>query len=87
MVAFIYSPHSMNYRHSNHSSELSTRYPGNIYLFKVNNRDTRKKCEICSKLTIKIMEQRHWLRSGVFIVDFEHTSHLFLVSLLLNLNK
>ena len=25
----------------------------NIYLFKVNNRNTRKRCEICSKLTIK----------------------------------
>ena len=27
--------------------------PGNIYLFKVNNRNIRKKCEICSKLTMK----------------------------------
>ena len=24
---------------------------GNIYLFKINNRNTRKRCEICSKLT------------------------------------
>ena len=31
----------------------------NIYLFKVNNRNTRKRCEICSKLTIKTPEQRH----------------------------
>ena len=28
-------------------------FPANIYLFKVNNRNTRKGCEICSKLTIK----------------------------------
>ena len=28
-------------------------YPVYIYLFKVNNRNTRKRCEICSKLTIK----------------------------------
>ena len=28
-------------------------YPDNIYLFKFNNRNTRKRCEICSKLTIK----------------------------------
>ena len=28
-------------------------YPVNIYLFKVNNRNTREKCEICSKLTKK----------------------------------
>ena len=27
--------------------------PANIYLFKVNNRNTRKRCEICWKLTIK----------------------------------
>ena len=34
-------------------------FPGNIYLFKVNNRDSRKRCEICSKLTIKTPERRH----------------------------
>ena len=27
--------------------------PANIYLFKVNNKNTRKRCEICSKSTIK----------------------------------
>ena len=27
-------------------------YPVNVYLFKVNNRNTRKRCGICSKLTI-----------------------------------
>ena len=27
--------------------------PANIYLLKVNNRNTRKRCKICSKLTIK----------------------------------
>ena len=30
----------------------------NIYLFKFNNRNTRKRCEICSKLTIKTPERR-----------------------------
>ena len=30
-----------------------------IYLFKVNDRNTRKRCEICSKLTIKTPERRH----------------------------
>ena len=34
-------------------------YPANIGLFKVNNRNTRKKCEICSMLTIESPEQRH----------------------------
>ena len=31
----------------------------NIYLLKVNNKSTRKKFEMCSKLTIKTPEQRH----------------------------
>ena len=43
-------------------------------MFKVNNRNTGTKCEICSKLTIKIPEQRHWRRSGVFVVNFERIS-------------
>ena len=33
-----------------------------------------ERCEICSKLTIKIPERRH--RSGVFIFSFEHILHL-----------
>ena len=40
-----------------------------------------------SKLIIKATERRHGRRSGVFIVNFEHISHLFLVFLLLILNK
>ena len=34
------------------------RYPVDIYLLKVNNRNTRTRCEICSKLTIKTPERR-----------------------------
>ena len=45
----------------------------NIYSFKVNNRNSRIRCEICSKLTMKTPEQRHW--------------HFFLVFLLLTLNR
>ena len=45
--------------------------------------DCRKKCEICSKLTIKTPERRQWRRSSVFIINFERISHLFLVFLLL----
>ena len=33
--------------------------PGNIYLFKVNNRNGRKSCEKCLKLTIKTPERPH----------------------------
>ena len=59
----------------------------NIYLLKFSNRNTRKRCETCSKVTVKTTEWRQWCRSGVFIVNFEHISLLFLVFLLLNLNK
>ena len=54
------------------------------HLFKVNNRNTRKRCEISSKLTIKTPERRQWRRSDVFIVNSEHISYLFRVFLLLN---
>ena len=41
-----------------------------IYLLKVNNRNTRIRCEICSKLTIKTPE-RSQTCSSVSIVNFE----------------
>ena len=46
--------------------------PANIYLFKV---------------TIETVEKGDWLCYGVFIVDFEQIWLLFLVFLLLTLNK
>ena len=49
-------------------------YPVGNYTFKVNNRDTRTRCEI-------------WRGSGVFIVNFEHISRLVLVFLLLTLSR
>ena len=49
------------------------------YMFKVSNKNTRTRRDICSKLTIKTLERRHKLCSGVFIVNFEHISHLVLV--------
>ena len=39
------------------------------------------------KLTIKTRERCQWRRSGVFIVNFVHVSHLFLVFLLVSLNN
>ena len=54
-------------------------YPAGIYLLKFNNRNTKTRCEICSKLTIKTQ--------GAFIVNFEHLSHLNLVFLLLTLES
>ena len=61
--------------------------PVGNYMFKVNNRNTRTRCKICSKLTLKTPERRYWGRSGVFIVNFEHISHLVLVFLLLTLSR
>ena len=54
-------------------------------MFKVNNRNTRLRCEICLKLTIKTPERSHWHRSGVFIINFEHISHPVLVSHLVSI--
>ena len=72
---------------SNASTATPDEFPAGIYLFKVNNRNTRTRCEICSKLTINTPERRQWRRSGVFIVNFEHISHLVLVFLMLTLNR
>ena len=70
---------------SQSEKKLIVHNPVNIYLFKFNNRNTRTRWEICSKLTIKIPERRQWRRSGVFI-NFEHILHLALMFLLLTLN-
>ena len=50
----------------------------NIYLFKFNNRNTRKRSEICAKLTIK---------TTVFMVKVEHFSHFFLILILFTLDR
>ena len=42
-----------------------------IYLFKGSNRNTRKSCQICSKLTVKIPERRYLSAS---IVAFEQVN-------------
>ena len=36
----------------------TTALPAGIYLLKVNNKNTRTRCEICSKLTIKTPKRR-----------------------------
>ena len=51
-----------------------------IHLLKVNNKNTRTRCEICLKLS-------QWRRSGVFIVNFAIISHLVLDFLLLTLRR
>ena len=63
---------------------LNSFNPANIYLLKVNNKNTRKKCEICSDLTIKTSDDvidvilvllltmdMFDMFSNISIVDFE----------------
>ena len=66
---------------------FNSSFPAGNYMFKVNTINTRARYEIRSKLTIKTPERRHWRRSGVFIVNFELISHLFLMLLLLTLSR
>ena len=61
--------------------------PTNIYSLKVNNRNSRKRCEMFSQLTIKTPERQLWLRSCVFFASFKHISYLFPMFLLLAFNK
>ena len=49
--------------------------------------EAREQQQACSKLIKNTPERRHVFRSGVFIVNFEHISHLVLMFLLLTLNK
>ena len=57
--------------------------PVSINLFRVNDGNTRTKCEICSQWTIKKPERR----SNVIIINFEQILHIVLVFLVLTLIK
>ena len=50
-------------------------FPAGIYLFKFSNKNARKR------------RRRLWRRSRISIVNYEHSSHLFLVFLLLTLQR
>ena len=52
-------------------------FPGNIYLFKVNNRSTRKRFEICSKLNIEKAEGCQRRHSDVFMITLNIFSPFF----------
>ena len=47
-----------------------------ITISKLTIETLEQRCETCSKLTIKTPKRHHWRRFGVFIVNFEHISHL-----------
>ena len=59
--------------------------PAGIYLLKVNNRNTRARCEICLKLKLKTPKERQWRRSSIFTINVEHISHLVFLLLTLNI--
>ena len=63
------------------------KQPGKYLHAQSSNSNTRTRCEICSELRKKTPEWRHWHCSGVFIHNFEHTSHLVPVFLLSTLNR
>ena len=54
---------------------LFSYFPAGICLLKGNNRNTRTRCEICSKLTIKTLGRRQWCSGvSVSIVNFEQVN-------------
>ena len=61
--------------------QIKNEKSANIYQFNVNNENTRIECKISSRLTKMILEWRQRRCFGVFVVNFEHISYLFLVVL------
>ena len=70
-------------------NSVISAYPARpaITCSKLTIESSRTRCEIRSKLTIKIPERRHWRRFGIFIVNCEPISHLVLLFLLLTLSR
>ena len=76
-ILYFFQISSSKLRYSNYKIVVEIQYfsqnqTSNIYLSKVSNRDTRRRCEVCLKLTMKTPERL----SGVFVVNFEHISFL-----------
>ena len=63
--------------------KVNKRGTAQLILFKVNSRNTRKRFRVNNK-NIRKMSVTSFC---CFVFDFEHISHLFLVVLLLTLNK
>ena len=51
--------HAQSYKQNDLIKVLNETFPANIYLFKDNNRNTTKRCEICSKLKKMTPERGH----------------------------
>ena len=66
------------FKPSHFGFKLYKKALANKYLFKVKNRSTSKRCEICSKLIIMTPVPRQWCHTGILIIIIFH-SHFFLV--------
>ena len=82
-VSYMRSPSYPSFR----SFTVINVNPASIYMFKVSNGNFRTRYDICLKLPIKTPERLHWRRLSVFVVNVENISYLFLVFVLLTLNK
>ena len=67
---------SLAFSRSSISIKMWKVFPSGIYLLKVNNRNTRTRCEVCSKLTLKIPERRQWF----LFVNFEQVIASWVIS-------
>ena len=68
---------------TNASTTVNDRWPADI----LSAETLEKGDKMLKVINVKIPVRRQWGHYGVFIVNFENISHLFLVFLLLNLNK
>ena len=95
VTSITHSPSSRRYETKSQKQNLKKKivktslYPADMYLLKVKNRNTGTRCELCSKLKMKIPEQRlgvvlmsllltlnifHTLFYSFSIVSFEHVN-------------
>ena len=54
-LIFLFVVYFSLFKMSNIATYVEDDIPSGNYMLKINNRNTRTRCEICSKLTIKIM--------------------------------
>ena len=63
-------PISLRFWKNKRDKKIQSLPPANIHLFKVKSRSTRKRCKICSKLTIKTPEPLLILSMSLFTGSF-----------------
>ena len=84
LIKFQARPYILNYTLP---YTFSKTWPSRQFYIQIINKSTRTRCKIYSKLTIKTPERRHWFRSGVFIVNFEHISYIVLNVFIVNFEE